>query len=122
MGKISINIPDPTEKQIRDYAKEKDITLTNACISLFNKGLDNKDKGIDQKKYKELKDKYKKLEEELKQERLERIKVLDNYKNFNTKLLNLMEADRILQIEQKEPKKNLLHRIKTFFIGEKQEN
>lgn len=122
MGKISINIPEPLEKRIREYTKEKDITLTNACISLFNKGLDTKEKGVDPKKYKELKDKYKKLEEELKQERLERIKVLDNYKNFNTKLLNLMEADRILQIEQKQPKKNLLNRIKVFFVGEKPEN
>lgn len=122
MGKISINIPEPTEKKIRDYAKEKDITLTNACISLFNKGLSDKEKGIDPKKYKELETKYKQIEEELKQERLERIKVLDNYKNFNTKLIDLMQADRILQIEQKKPKKNLLSRIKVFFIGEKQEN
>lgn len=122
MGKISINIPDPVEKNIREYAKEKDVTLTNACINLFNKGLDNKDKWVDPKKYKELKDKYKKLEDELKQERLERIKVLDNYKNFNTKLLNLMEADRVLQIQEKQPKKNILSRIKTFFIGEKPEN
>lgn len=121
MGKISINIPDPTEKQIRDYAKEKDVTLTNACINLFNKGLDDKDKGIDPKQYKDLEKKYKQLEEELKQERLERIKVLDNYKNFNTKLLNLMEADRVLQLEQKEPKKKLLSRIKIFFLGEPKE-
>lgn len=122
MGKISINIPEPTEKQIRKYAKEKDITLTNACISLFNKGLSDKEKGIDPKKYKELETKYKQIEEELKQERLERIKVLENYKNFNTKLIDLMQADRILQIEQKQPKKNLLSRIKVFFLGEKLEN
>lgn len=122
MGKISINIPEPLEKRIREYTKEKDITLTNACISLFNKGLDNKGKGIDPKQYKDLERKYKQLEEELKQERLERIKVLDNYKNFNTKLLNLMEADRVLQLEQKKPKKNLFSRIKVFFLGEKLEN
>lgn len=125
MAKISLNLPDQVEKDIRKYAKESDNNLTNACIILLKKGLEDinkKENKIDIEEYRNLLKKYKELEKEYKEEHKERIKTLENYKNFNNKLLELMQADRILQIEQKQPKKNLLSRIKIFFIGEKPEN
>jgi len=132
MAKISLNLPDQVEKDIREYAKKSNNNLTNTCIILLQQGLENinaEENKIDITEYKNLLKKYKELEKELaktkekyEDERIERIKVLENYKNFNTKLIDLMQADRVLQLEQKQPKKNLLSRIKTFFIGEKQEN
>lgn len=132
MAKISLNLPNDIEKDIRKYAKQSNNNLTNTCIILLKKGLediDKKENKIDLEEYQNLLKKYKELEKELakakekyEDERTERIKVLENYKNFNTKLIDLMQADRILQIEQKQPKKNILSRIKTFFIGEKIEN
>lgn len=132
MAKISLNLPNDVEKDIRKYAKESNNNLTNTCIILLQQGLEDinkKENKVDLKEYQNLLKKYNKLEKELSEtkekyedERTERIKVLENYKNFNTKLIDLMQADRILQLEQKQPKKNILSRIKTFFIGEKQEN
>lgn len=132
MAKISLNLPDQVEKDIREYAKKSNNNLTNTCIILLKQGLEDinkKENKIDIEEYQNLLKKYKKLEKELAEtkekyedERTERIKVLENYKNFNTKLIDLMQADRVLQIQEKQPKKNLLSRIKTFFIGEKQEN
>lgn len=125
MAKISLNLPNDVEKDIRKYAKESNNNLTNTCIILLKKGLediDKKENKIDLEEYQNLLKKYKELKKEYKEEHKERIKTLENYKNFNTKLLDLMQADRILQIEQKQPKKNLLSRIKVFFIGEKIEN
>lgn len=132
MAKISLNLPDSVEKNIREYAKKSNNNLTNTCIILLQQGLEDinkKENKIDLEEYQNLLKKYKKLEKELagtkekyEDERTERIKVLENYKNFNTKLIDLMQADRVLQIQEKQPKKNLLSRIKTFFIGEKQEN
>lgn len=132
MAKISLNLPDQVEKDIREYAKKSNNNLTNTCIILLQQGLEDinkKENKIDIEEYQNLLKKYKKLEKELAEtkekyedERTERIKVLENYKNFNTKLIDLMQADRVLQIQEKQPKKNLLSRIKTFFIGEKSEN
>ena len=125
MAKISLNLPDVVEKDIREYAKKSNNNLTNTCIILLQQGLEDinkKENKIDLEEYQNLFKKYKELEKEYKEEHKERIKTLENYKNFNTKLLDLMQADRILQIEQKQPKKNLLSRIKVFFIGEKPEN
>ena len=125
MAKISLNLPDQVEKDIRKYAKESNNNLTNTCIILLQQGLEDinkKENKIDLEEYQNLLKKYKELEKEYKEEHKERIKTLENYKNFNNKLLELMQADKILQIEQKQPKKNLLNRIKVFFIGEKIEN
>lgn len=130
MAKISLNLPDSVEKDIREYAKKSNNNLTNTCILLLQQGLEDinkKENKIDIEEYRNLLKKYKELEKELAEtkekyedERTERIKVLENYKNFNTKLIDLMQADRILQLEQKQPKKNLLNRIKVFFIGEEE--
>lgn len=132
MAKISLNLPDKVEKDIREYAKQSNNNLTNTCIILLQQGLEDinkKENKIDLKEYQNLLKKYNKLEKELAEtkekyedERTERIKVLENYKNFNTKLIDLMQADRVLQIQEKQPKKNILSRIKTFFIGVKPEN
>lgn len=129
MAKISIILPDKLDSKIRQYAEENDTNITNTCIILLKKGLDFTEKdNINLEKYEQLEKDYKDLEKELaetkkkyERERTERIKTLENYKNFNNKLLELMQADKILQIEQKQPKKNLLNRIKIFFIGEKPE-
>jgi hypothetical protein len=129
MAKISIILPDGLDKEVREYGKKEDLNLTNSCIILLKKGLESEDKEIiDSDKYgkiqnemKELQKEYKQLKEKYETEREERLKVLDDYKNFNTKLLDLMQADRVLQLEQKQPKKNILNRLKIFFLGEKGE-
>ena len=118
MAKISINIPDPLEKQLREYAAKKDFTLTNACITLLEKGLDEKNESSEE--LKNLKKDYKELKAKYEAEREERLKVLDDYKNFNSKLLELMQADRVLQIQDKPLKKSLPERIKIFFLGEEE--
>lgn len=132
MAKISLNIPDQIEKDIRKYAKKSNNNLTNTCITLLQKGLKDinaKESKVDLEEYQKLLQEYKKIEKELEDtkakyedERTERIKTLENYKNFNTKLIDLMQADRVLQIQEKEPKKSLFQRVKVFFLGEKPEN
>lgn len=118
MAKISINIPDDMEEKIRKYAKEENQNLTNTCIILLNKGLEFKEDNISLEKYEKLKKDYGDLKINFEKERTERLKVLENYKNFNNQLLELMKADRILQIEQKQKKEPLLKRVKIFFLGE----
>lgn len=118
MAKISINIPDPLEKELRNYATEKDFTLTNACITLLERGLRGKSESSEE--LKALKKEYKELKAKYDIEREERLKVLDDYKNFNSKLLELMQADRVLQIQDKPLKKSLPERIKIFFLGEEE--
>lgn len=125
MAKISLNLPDGIEKDIRKYAKKSNNNLTNTCITLLKAGLesiDNKENKVDLEEYQNLLKKYNQLQKEYKEEHQERIKTLENYKNFNNKLLELMQADRVLQIQEKEPKKNLFQRVKVFFLGEKLEN
>lgn len=126
MAKISIILPDNLDEEVREYAKKEDLNLTNSCIILLKKGLESENKEIiDSDKYgkiqnemKELQKEYKQLKEKYETEREERLKVLDDYKNFNTKLLDLMQADRVLQIQDKPLKKSLGQRIKVFFLGE----
>ena len=128
MAKISIILPDNLDEEVREYAKKEDLNLTNSCIILLKKGLESENKEIiDSDKYgkiqnemKELQKEYKQLKEKYETEREERLKVLDDYKNFNTKLLDLMQADRVLQIQDKPLKKSLGQRIKVFFLGEEE--
>lgn len=130
MAKISIILPDNLDEKVREYGKKQDLNLTNSCVILLKKGLEvNENEVIGsyeyeelQSKIKNLKKEYKELQTKYEEERAERIKTLDNYKNFNTQLLELMKADRILQIEKQEPKKSLGQRIKIFFLGEEKEN
>ncbi|WP_243343836.1 hypothetical protein [Anaerococcus sp. AGMB09787] len=121
MAKISVNLPDDLEKEIRKLSEETDQNLTTVCITLLRKGLNQKDDSIDPEEYKRLHKEYEKVKKDFEEERKERLKVLDDYKNFNTQLLDLMKADRILQIDKKQPKKSLGQRIKIFFLGEKTE-
>ncbi|MSS78816.1 hypothetical protein FYJ26_10580 [Anaerococcus sp. WCA-380-WT-2B] len=128
MGKISLNIQDKLEEEIRKFGEKKDLNLTKSCVFLLEKGL-REENFVSPEKYSDLLEKneelyknYKKVQKELEEERKERIKALEDYKNFNTKLISLMEADRILQIEESKPKQNLLKRIKVFFIGENKNN
>ncbi len=122
MAKISIILPDGLDEEVRAYGKKEDLNLTNSCVLLLKKGLKAEEKEIiDSDKYEKLQKEYKDLKVKYETEREERLKVLDDYKNFNTKLLDLMQADRVLQLEQKQPKKNILNRLKIFFLGEKGE-
>lgn len=128
MAKISIILPDKLDEEVRDYGKKEDLNLTNSCIILLKKGLESENKEIiDSDKYgkiqtemKNLQKEYKELQKKYEDEREERLKVLDDYKNFNGKLLELMQADRVLQIQDKPLKKSLPERIKIFFLGEEE--
>lgn len=128
MAKISIILPDDLDEEVREYAKKEDLNLTNSCVILLRKGLESEEKEvIDSDKYekiqvemKELQKEHKELQKKYEVEREERLKVLDDYKNFNTKLLDLMQADRVLQIQDKPLKKSLGQRIKIFFLGEEE--
>ena len=121
MAKISIILPDNLDEEVREYAKKEDLNLTNSCVILLKKGLEAEEKEIiDSYKYEKLQKEYKNLKAKYEVEREERLKVLDDYKNFNTKLLDLMQADRVLQIQDKPLKKSLGQRIKIFFLGEEE--
>lgn len=128
MAKISIILPDNLDEEVREYGKKEDLNLTNSCVILLKKGLEAKENEvIDSEKYekmqtkmKELQKEYKQLKEKYEIEREERLKVLDDYKNFNGRLLELMQADRVLQIQDKPLKKSLPERIKIFFLGEEE--
>lgn len=121
MAKISIILPDNLDEEVREYAKKEDLNLTNSCVLLLKKGLEAEEKEIiDSGKYEKLQKEYKQLKEKYETEREERLKVLDDYKNFNGKLLELMQADRVLQIQEKPLKKSLPERINIFFLGEEE--
>lgn len=122
MAKISIILPDNLDEEVREYGKKQDLNLTNSCVILLKKGLEAEEKEIiDSDKYEKLQKEYKELKAKYEDEREERLKVLDDYKNFNSKLLELMQADRVLQIQDKPLKKSLPERIKIFFLGEEKE-
>lgn len=128
MAKISIILPDNLDEKVREYAKKEDLNLTNSCVILLRKGLESEGKEVIysdkyekiQGEMKELQKEHKELQKKYEVEREERLKVLDDYKNFNTKLLDLMQADRVLQIQDKPLKKSLGQRIKIFFLGEEE--
>lgn len=122
MAKISIILPNNLDEEVREYGKKQDLNLTNSCVILLKKGLEAEEKEIiDSDKYEKLQKEYKELKAKYEDEREERLKVLDDYKNFNSKLLELMQADRVLQIQDKPLKKSLPERIKIFFLGEEKE-
>lgn len=121
MAKISLILPDSLDEEVRAYGKKEDLNLTNSCVILLKKGLEAEEKEIiDSDKYEKLQKEYKDLKVKYEAERKERLKVLDDYKNFNGKLLELMQADRVLQIQDKPLKKSLPERIKIFFLGEEE--
>lgn len=121
MAKISIILPNNLDEEVREYGKKQDLNLTNSCVILLKKGLEAEEKEIiDSDKYEKLQKEYKELKEKYEAEREERLQVLDDYKNFNGKLLELMQADRVLQIQDKPLKKSLPERIKIFFLGEEE--
>lgn len=122
MAKISIILPNNLDEEVREYGKKQDLNLTNSCVILLKKGLEAEEKEIiDSDKYEKLQKEYKDLKAKYEDEREERLKVLNDYKNFNSKLLELMQADRVLQIQDKPLKKSLPERIKIFFLGEEKE-
>lgn len=117
MAKISLNIPSDLNNIIREYAKNNSLTLTNACIDLFKKGLEEKienpealnDLGA---KIKELEEKNKELEakkaelkillDEEKKLRIDDLKgSIEESNQINKQMLDLMRADKILAIQSK---------------------
>lgn len=126
MAKISLNLPDELDQTIREYAKANDFTLTNALIMLLKKALEAKDLELEEvdslkEEIKKLETQKKELEEKLEIEKKER---LNDYKNLitqnietNKSLMDLMKADRVLQLEQKkeEPKKPFFQKLKALF-------
>ena len=127
MAKISLNLPDELDQTIREYAKANDFTLTNALIMLLKKALEAKDLELEEvdslkEEIKKLETQKKELEEKLEIEKKER---LNDYKNLitqnietNKSLMDLMKADRVLQLEQKKkekPKKPFFQKLKALF-------
>ena len=128
MAKISLNLPDELEDEIRKFADESNINLTTTCVQLFNKAFHADDEFL--KKYNELTEKINLLEEEntVLKEKLEAEQQarLDDFKNLISEnlestrnLIELMKADRVLQINNQKPNKtSFLKKIKLFFSGE----
>lgn len=135
MAKISLNISEELNNIIREYAEKNELNLTNACTELFKKGLE---KG-DPEALEELKKEKEQLEKdlnEIKEElKLTKEQQLKDYKDIisqntltNQKLLDLMQADKIIAIapmkkqqeeqEQKKEKIGFFKKVKMLFSSE----
>lgn len=132
--KISINISAELNDELRQYADEEKITISAASEKLMTTALElNIEKMIPKEKYDLLLEENNELKKHLKEEKENRLaeykELLSDYKNLveknnetSNQLMELMRADRILQLESKENSGSLFHRIKVFFIGDKDNN
>lgn len=132
--KISINISSEINDKIRNYADKEKITISAASEKLMTAALElDIESMVSKEKYDlllEENNEFKKQLEEEKETRLKEYKeLLSDYKNLVEKnnqtsyqLMELMRADRVLQLESKENGGSLFHRIKVFFIGDKEKN
>lgn len=132
--KISINISAELNDELRKYADEEKITISAASEKLMTAALElDIENMVSKEKYDLLLEKnndFKKQLEEEKETRLKEYKeLLSDYKNLveknnqtSNQLMELMRADRILQLESKGNNGSLFHRIKVFFIGDKDNN
>lgn len=81
---------------------------------------------VSKEDFEKLLEKNKKLESELKVEKESRLKdyqdVILKNTEISSQLLDLMKADRILQLESKENKDSLFHRVKVFFLGDNEQS
>lgn len=126
MAKISLNLPDELDQTIREYAKANGFTLTNALITLLKTAIEAKDFEVEEisllkEEIKKLETQKKELEEKLDIEKQERLRdyqtlITENIET-NRSLMDLMKADRVLQLEQKkeEPKKPFFQKLKALF-------
>lgn len=131
MAKISLNLPDELDQTIREYAKANDFTLTNALITLLKTAIEAKDFEVEEisllkEEIKKLETQKKELEEKLDIEKQERLRdyqtlITENIET-NRSLMDLMKADRVLQLEQKkeEPKKPFFQKLKALFSNNTQ--
>lgn len=132
--KISINISSEINDKIRNYADKEKITISAASEKLMTAALElDIESMVSKEKYDlllEENNEFKKQLEEEKETRLKEYKeLLSDYKNLveknnetSNQLMELMRADRILQLESRESNGSLFHRIKVFFIGDKDNN
>ena len=120
--KISLNISRKLNEDVRNFAKNNNITLSQACELLMNQALDPELKSrVPKEEFEKLLEKNKELENNIRLEKENRLKdyqdaILKNTE-ISSQLLDLMKADRVLQLESKEVKESLFHRIKVFFLG-----
>lgn len=120
--KISLNISRKLNEDVRNFAKNNNITLSQACELLMNQALDPELKSrVPKEEFEKLLEKNKELENNIRLEKENRLKdyqdVILKNTEISSQLLDLMKADRVLQLESKEVKESLFHRIKVFFLG-----
>lgn len=120
--KISLNISKKLNEDVRNFAKNNNITLSQACELLMNQALDPELKSrVPKEEFEKLLEKNKELENNIRLEKENRLKdyqdVILKNTEISSQLLDLMKADRVLQLESKEVKESLFHRIKVFFLG-----
>lgn len=132
--KISINISSELNDKIRNYADKEKITISAASEKLMTTALELEiENMVPKEKYDLLLEENSELKKHLKEEKENRLaeykELLSDYKNLveknnetSNQLMELMRADRILQLESKESSGSLFHRIKVFFIGDKDNN
>jgi hypothetical protein len=132
--KISINISSELNDKIRNYADKEKITISAASEKLMTAALElDIESMVSKEKYGLLLEENNNIKKQLEEEKETRLKeykeLLSDYKNLveknnetSNQLMELMRADRILQLESKENSESLFHRIKVFFIGDKDNN
>ena len=132
--KISINISSELNNKVRNYADKEKITISAASEKLMTTALElDIENMVSEEKYDLLLEENSELKKHLKEEKENRLaeykELLSDYKNLveknnetSNQLMELMRADRILQLESKESSGSLFHRIKVFFIGDKDNN
>lgn len=120
--KISLNISNKLNEVVREFAKNNNLTLSQACELLMNQALDPELKSrVPKEEFEKLLEKNKELENNIRLEKESRLKdyqdVILKNTEISSQLLDLMKADRVLQLESKEVKESLFHRVKVFFLG-----
>lgn len=132
--KISINISAELNDELRKYADKEKITISAASEKLMTTALElDIENIVSKEKFDLLLEENNELKKHLKEEKENRLteykELLSDYKNLveknnetSNQLMELMRADRILQLESKESSGSLFHRIKVFFIGDKDNN
>lgn len=121
--KISLNISKKLNEDVRNFAKNNNITLSQACELLMTQALDPEfNSRVSKEEFEKLLEKNKELERDIRLEKESRLKdyqdVILKNTEISSQLLDLMKADRILQLESKENKESLFHRVKVFFLGD----
>ena len=132
--KISINISAELNDELRKYAEEEKITISAASEKLMTAALElDIENMVSKEKYDLLLEENNVIKKQLEEEKETRLteykELLSDYKNLveknndtSNQLMELMRADRVLQLESKENSGSLFHRIKVFFIGDKDNN